>query len=213
MMNLRDKLNSKLHSKKGFTLVELMTVVAILAITSGAMLTVFIMVHSVARDASEVTVNQYQTTQMERYIRNELQTANSIDFLGLSEVMDEDYGAEPGDEFLMYDSTRKSVVFMRADDDGIFQALLTIDDVSEATINISPLNAAEPSGNPYKLFYKITTSHYDYTGGMLLGNTCGDKAKDHSMTVTPSMGVHWGIGSDDDQIVLAYLREETKMAP
>ena len=66
-------------SKKGLTLVEMIVTVAIVAIASGATLSVFLMVHDVTRDASDITVQQFYTGQTERMIRNEMQVASGVD--------------------------------------------------------------------------------------------------------------------------------------
>ncbi len=216
MMNLKNILSKyKKHSKKGFTLVELIVVVALLSITAGATVTVFLMVHQVTRDASEITVNQYQTTQTERFIRNEFQTASNIDVAAgadfasggiFSSAVKED------DEYVMYDATRKTVVFVRADSSKVFRSLMTIENVTDVSITIQPLDLNDKVGKPYKLFYKITTKQYEYSGGIVLGNTCIGNAKDKSMSMalTDTRTVEWKTGSADNGTVIYFHREETR---
>ena len=83
-MNYKDFFKKyKNPSKKGFTLVEVVAVIVILAIVSGATLSVFIMVHQITRDAKTITINQYNTTQLESLIRHEFQAASNIDIMTL----------------------------------------------------------------------------------------------------------------------------------
>ena len=65
--------------KKGVTLVELIAVVAILAITSTASVSVFLAVRTSVYNTSKVTTDQFNVIQTEKYIRNEFQVASNID--------------------------------------------------------------------------------------------------------------------------------------
>ena len=195
-------------SKKGFNLVELVAVIAIIAITSGATLSVFLMVHKVTRDASEITIDQYNTTQMERLIRNEVVVGSDVDFkLGSGFSTGGSYSAVENDEYIQF--IGDSVVFKRADDSGKFSTVFTISDVKEVTFAVAPLNdtLADPSGQPFKFFYTISTSHYDYSGGFLLNNT---RVKDDdSMKVAGvyTKKITWKKGSTDNDYVFFFHRE------
>ena len=205
------------RSKRGLSLVELVATIAVLAITSGAVFSVYLMVQKVTWDASEITKNQYNVSQMERIIRNELQVASNIDIDLLASY--QQYGAhydsiQENDEYMMYDTVRREVVFYRADSSSSFNKVFSIGDVSDVTVSIAPLNdmAANKEGMPYKLFYKISTRHYDYSGGFVLNNTM--IGMDDSMKSAPSqtMTIRWGDtpGGDND-FVLFFHRETTNV--
>ncbi len=200
------------RSKRGLTLVEMVAVIAIMAITSGAVLSVYVMVQKVTNDASEITVNQYNTTQIERLIRNELQVASNVDFdvaasfAPLGVHYDE---VEEGDEYMMYDTLRKEVVFKRADSTSTFNDVFTVTDVNEVTFSVSPVNDVTPSdGQHYKLFYKISTGHYDYSGGFVLSNTV--VGEDDSMVYAGSTNkkIVWTDGIPNDNDTVFYFHRE-----
>lgn len=214
-------------SKKGFTLVELIVAVAIMAIVSGATLTVFLMVQDVSRDASNLTVDQYNTTTMERFLRNEFQTASKIDIGAYTDFRDGGLFASKvnaNDEFMMFDVNRHTVSFARADKDKHWQSLLTIDDVKQASITISPIDceATQKSGQNYKAFYKITTSHYEYSGGIVLGNcVVGDGSMKMAMSELEPYTLNWGeepltdadgnaLTAEND-LIIYFHREMTKV--
>lgn len=203
-------------SKKGLTIVELMAVIAILAITSGATLSVFLMVHQVTRDASEVTQNQYNTTQVERFIRNELQVASDVDMVKLADYINTGYhvpDVEEGYEYMAFDQAASRIIFARGDDSHNFHSIYTLSDVNEVTLSVVPIDSADPDGKPYKLFYKITTSHYEYSGGIVLGNTVYGGLSDHSMESAGTRNtLHWVKGSTDNDFVLYFYREESQAA-
>lgn len=166
----------KKSSKKGFTLVEIIVTVAIVAIASGATLTVFLMVHDVTDNAKDITVQQYYTGQTERMIRNELQVASAVD-IRVAELLkngnplaDE---AKLSDGYIDYDQDTERLSFYRCEANGSYTEKFTVDNVTEVQITIMPLNNAisDRSGQNYKLFYEITTSTYTYSGGFVLSNT------------------------------------------
>lgn len=214
-MNYKDLFRKyKKPSKKGFSLVELIATVAVIAITSGATISVFLMVQKVSNDASEITANQYNVSQMERIIRNELQVAADVDVdllatFGTGGVHEADI--EKNDEYMMYDPVRSEVVFLRADDAGTFKTQFSIEDVNEVKLSIAPLNdvVADKSNQPFKFFYTITTSHYDYSGGFVLSNT--NIGNDDSMTYAgvKTKTINWKVGSPDNDYVLYFHRENT----
>lgn len=191
MMNFKDILKKyRTPSKKGFSLVELIVVVAIVSIVSGATLTVFLMVQEVTRDASNLTVDQYNVTQMERLLRNELQVASNIDITQSTTFKKvggtySSYDVQENDEYMIYDGVAGRVSFMRADKNKDYKAVFSISDVDSVQLSISPLDdsGATVKGQPYKLFYKVSTSKYDYTGGMVLANTSIDGKDDKSMAM------------------------------
>lgn len=209
-------------SKKGFSLVELLAVVAILAITSGATITVFLMVQDVTRDASKITVNQYNTTSMERLIRNEFQTASNVDvvaevdIVGAGAVFASEIGE--GDEYMKFDEDSHRVTFMRANESGTFETIFTISDIQDASVTITPLNnsVADKSNQPYKLFYQMTTYHYEgdnaYSGGIVLGNTVVNGANDKSMKkcLVDTITLDWKSGSSDNGKVVFFHRDSSK---
>lgn len=213
-MNYKDFFKKyKNPSKKGFTIMEVIAVVMILAIVSGATLSVFVMVHQITRDAKSITINQYNTTQLESLIRHEFQAASNIDVITL-DLINGTYKSKviEDDEFIYYDPTLKQVSFIRADSyksfkdgTGAYHTVFVISDVKKMTISVSPINnQASTAGQPYKLFYKIETSKYDYSGGLVLNNT--SESKDSSMancrtllgTTSPSLTWY---KPDDDTVV------------
>ncbi len=201
-------------SKKGFNLVELVATIAVIAITSGATLSVFLMVHQVTNDASEITVNQFNVTQMERLIRNEVVVASDIDIaLGAGFNTGGAYSADviENDEYIMYDSVTKSVCFKRADSSGNFKTVFVIDDVSEMQISVAPLNdvVADKDGQPYKFFYNVVTAHYEYSGGFVLNNTKIGSDESMQYAAVKTKTLNWKSGSMDNDYVFAFHREVT----
>ena len=205
------------QSKRGLSLVELVATIAILAISSGAVFSVYLMVQQITRDASEITINQYNITQMERLIRNELQVASNIDVDLLTNY--QRYGTHfddivENDEYMMYDSVRREVVFMRADSSGTFNRVFTVSDVSDVSLSVTPLNdiAANKNEMPYKLFYKITTQHYVYSGGFMLNNTSIGSDDSMKSVGSTSRTLEWSeVPTTDNNFVLFYHREVTNV--
>ena len=195
-------------SKKGFSLVELIAVIAILAITAGATLSVFLMVHQVTRDAGEITVDQYNTSQMERLIRNELQVSSGIDVVGVTNLSTgTGVTIQPNDEYFAYDKSTKRLTFFRANESKAFKTRFVIDDVDEVTVNIAPLNGQDSSTTqPYKLFYTIKTSHYEYSGGIVLSNTKVDRTTSMTKIGVTNKTLHWTSagGTDNDSAVFFH---------
>lgn len=228
MMNFKGVFKKyKKHSKKGYTLVELMVVVALLTIVSGATLSVFLMVGDVTRDAGDITTDQFNVTHMEKLIRNEFQSCSNVNVVRLAEM--QDGGAffddiEAGDEYMMYDANVKRVSFVRYEyNEGHTQlnanTKLTIDGVRSATISIAPLDigAASPQGQPFKLFYSIQTEHehYTYSGGIVLSNTEYNGSNDESMkrTLADSKSIQWlaAEDNDDNTYVVSFHKEGTSV--
>ena len=146
-MNMNDILKKyRKPSKKGFSLVELIVVVCIVSIVSAATLSVFLMVQDVTRDASKMTIEQYNTTQMERLIRNELQVASNIDitnkttFKKVGGIFPSGAKVEKDDEYMIYDEALGKITFMRADENLDFKAVFSITDIKEVSFTIAPLS-------------------------------------------------------------------------
>lgn len=191
-MKIKDFFKSyKKNSKKGFTLVEMIAVICILAIASTATISVFLAVQVTVRDTSEIVTDQHSTTQVERFLRNEIQVGSNVD------CYDVDYTSfapdsvingllEQNYECILYDATTKSVVIKKIQDDkstyttSDFKQLLTIQNVEKMTIDIYPINRgsatdiADYDGKKLKLVYKIEATDYTYSGGMVIGNSCID---------------------------------------
>lgn len=176
-MNLKDFFKKyKQQSKKGFTLIELIAVVCILAITSTAIVSVFLMVRNTVSDTGEITADQYTSGQMEKFIRNEFQVASKVDVYDVDTgfVPSSPFSAVKNDEWMVYDASVKSVYFKKTiDDAGTIRTLLTIDNVENVHIQIYPLDStvADPTGSKLKMVYTIESESFTYSGGIVIGNT------------------------------------------
>ena len=170
------------QSKKGFTLVELIAVVVIMSIISTATVSIFLSVQTTVRDTGKLTTDQYSTTQMEKFIRNEFQTASNVDVYywiaaGSSGegVPADDFEPDTDDELLYYNNKSKQLVFKIYSDSSSSSNRLIIDQVEDVTIDICPLDYdaddSETDNMPYKLVYKVKTANYTYSGGIVLGNS------------------------------------------
>ena len=182
------------REKKGFTLVEMIAVIAVLAITSTATISIFLAVRDTVRDTSRVTTDQFNISQIEKYIRNELQVASKVDVYdrdGTSNlpVLPSGRTWVEDDECMVYDAANKCVHFMKVvDSAGTWQPRLTIPSVSYVRIKIVPVNykaikdyqdiidaggsATDPAKKkPLKVFYEIKGKSFTYSGGMILNNT------------------------------------------
>ena len=183
--------------KKGVTLVELIAVVAILAITSTASVSVFLAVRTSVYNTSKVTTDQFNVIQTEKYIRNEFQVASKIDIYprdgtsNLPAFPDASHTTKKGDECMVFDATNERVYFFIVKTDGgSYEHRLTIDSVDTVNIKIAPVNykaakdyqdavdaGSPPATNPVKktklkMFYEIKGETFTYSGGMLLNNSC-----------------------------------------
>ena len=206
-------------SKKGMTLVELIAVITILAITSTATLSVYLMVQSVTNDASKITVDQYNTSSTERLIKNEVQVASNIDIATVSNFELKDDGIVENDEYIAFNQEKGTMSFMRADEDGNFQKVFSISGVDKVEFSIVPVDnsALDTTGQHYKLFYQIKTFHYDYSGGFILNNTTvgeDDSMKLANMDVDiDPVKVEWVMnGGDeyDNDKAICFHRETIK---
>lgn len=197
------------QSKKGFTMVELIAVVVILSIISTATVSIFLAVQTTVRDTSKLTTDQYSTTQMEKFIRNEFQTASNLDIhywlaAGSSgEGSPSDFDADKDDELLYYNHQRKQLVFKLYSDASTASNKLILDEVEDVTIDICPLDHdaedSETDNMPYKLIYKIKTKNYTYSGGIVLGNSrVSDSDTFESASALfggSSASIHWEAGT------------------
>jgi len=173
-------------SKKGFTLVELIAVIVILSVISTATVSVFVAIQTTVRDTGDITTQQFNTTQLERFIRNEFQTASKIDVhdYGSPDGSEDEkkiplnFSAKKNDEYVCYEPGTKQLMFVRYIDDpsagGVVPTnILVIDKVEDVVFDICPLDttAASTKGMSYKLIYKVKTDSYTYNGGIVLGNS------------------------------------------
>lgn len=172
------------QSKKGFTLVELIAVIVILSVISTATISVFVAIQSTVRDTGDITTQQFSSTQLERFIRNEFQTASKIDVhdyaapSGSTQKLPQNFSAKKNDEYVCYDPDAKQLKFVRYIDEpsagGVVPSnILVIDNVEDVVFDICPLDttAASTKGMSYKLIYKVKTDSYTYNGGIVLGNS------------------------------------------
>lgn len=180
------------RDKKGFTVIEVLAVVVILSITSTATITVFLAVRNTVADTSNVTTEQFNVSQVEKFIRNELQVASKVDIYNKSALGDFSEYPSSGtpvkdDECMVYDPVNDCVYFNKFDGSN-WKIRLTLTSVEEVKIHITPVNykeaqdyqAAESAGTSavnntkgtnLKLFYEINGTSFTYNGGMVLGNT------------------------------------------
>lgn len=205
-MNMKEYLKKYTkQSKKGFTMVELITVIVIMSIISTATVSIFLSVQTTVRDTSKLTTQQYTTTQMEKFIRNELQTASKIDVHDLNTYPfgPNDLTLEKDDEFMYYDGGTQQLTFMITNESGNANPKLIIDEVEDVTFDICPVDfeAADPDGLAFKCIYKVHTTNYDYSGGIVLGNSCvGDEGTFESASMMFGGNVahvHWDKDDSD----------------
>ncbi|MDE7390754.1 MAG: prepilin-type N-terminal cleavage/methylation domain-containing protein [Lachnospiraceae bacterium] len=186
---------SKKNSKKGFTLVEVIAAVAVLSIISGATISIFLAVQKSVSHTSEITVDQYNTTQVERFIRNEFQVASGVTIDTTVPV-----SGDKDDMICYYDAGQKRVCFSRVMvDGGNYEDYLTIDSVESVQIKFNKLDIStnpDAGSKPYRMTYVIDTLDYQYSGGIVLGNTCPDDGAsfDNMAGGLPDTGatINWG---------------------
>lgn len=184
------------QSKKGFTLVEMITVIIILSIISTATIGIVISVQTTVRDTSKVVTDQHKAGQIERFMRNDLESAGQIDVMYTVSNTNgalPDLGARTvlaNDEYIYYDATNKQIFFMvyREKVEGATTTIepkcnIIIDDVVDAKITLCPVdpNDTDADNMPYKVLYKFTTKPYregeykgstfTYSGGVIVGNS------------------------------------------
>ena len=209
-------------SKKGFTVIEMLAVVAIIAIASTATISVFIAVQQTVRDTGTITSEQFTTSQIEKFIRNEFQVASNVDVLPLAgtspsfSVLGSSYTSEENDEYLYYDSTLEKLYFMKCDSTGTFKGVLTIDDVQSVIIDICPIDYAKGQAGgetaknmPLKMVYNIITTNYTYSGGIVLGNTKTGVTGNMSYCdpATYSVTVDWGASGTSNNYAIIFHSE------
>ncbi len=168
-MSFRNYFHSRGRSKKGFTLVEMVLAVGIMAIVSGATLYLVFAVQQAASDAGTITSEQYTGTQIERFLRNELQTG-----MGLEKKAYADLNTAAGDndnaEYIYFDHTTQQLVFMKAETAGdAYETYFSVDSVSEVNLTFKTMEASS-SAAYVKLEYEIVTELYTYSGGIIIGN-------------------------------------------
>ncbi len=208
------------RSKKGFTIVEMVAVVAIIAIASTATISVFIAVQQTVQDTGTITSDQFTTNQIERFIRNELQVASNVDVYDLVGGYPADsagsYTPKENDEYMFFDPSTSRLFFMKADETDTFHGVLTIDDVEDVSIEICPIDyqksrsgGSDAKNMQLKLIYNIKTSHYTYSGGMILGNT-KTGVKGNMSDYDPDTycaSLEWKDGSPDNNLCVVFHSE------
>ncbi len=230
-MNLKGLLKKyRNNSRKGYTLVELMAVVAIVAILSGASLSIFVAVGQSTRDLGNTAAEQYSTAQAERFLRNEFQVASNVDVLdlttsGSSKVPNfagaspygSTYAVQEDDEFLYFNDGR--LYFMKADESKTFKNVLTIDDVEEVTIDIYPIDYAKAEAGgasakdlQLKMVYNIKTTEFVYSSGIILGNTKTGRGKNMAWADSTNYmaNLNWKSGSSDNTSCIFFHSETTR---
>lgn len=203
-MGFKDYFRKRGKSKKGFTLVEMVVTVAILAIVSTVTVQALFAVSDTFRNSSKITTNQYTTTQMERFIRNEFQVANNVDITGTLPTSGDKY-----DEYMMYDATNKKVVFKKVTTDGggAYEDYLSLDGVKTVNISILPMDVGTGGSDRYKLTYEIDTEEYQYKGGIVMGNvTSGEDMASYPGGKT----IVWEDGSSDNGTYITFHSETMK---
>lgn len=172
-------------SKKGFTLVEMIATIAVMAILSTATVSVLFAVQSTTRHAADITAEQYTTTQIERFLRNEFQVAANVDVANFDGSAPSGATDAENREVMYYDADTNSVKFIRMNkaeaDALVYTEVLSIDSVKQVNISIVPVSVSATDKDPYKLIYSIETEDYTYSGGIVLGNTF--IGKDDSMSL------------------------------
>lgn len=202
MLRFRDFFKRRKNSKKGFTVVEMVATVCVISIISAVTVQIVFSVQSTVRNSGEITTNQYKTTQVEKFIRNEFQVSTAVNWVD-SGVPTGGTGTREDDEIMYYDSTAKTVVFKKTTaDDGTYEDYLKVESVDSVTIKIYPMNATNPE-SPYKLVYEIDAGAYQYKGGVVLSNT---KANDTDPDTgcffsrsTNSIELEWGFNDDGSE--------------
>lgn len=168
------------QSKKGFTLVEVITVVIIMSILSTASVSVLLAIRDTVRDTSDLTTDQHRADQIEQFLRNEFQTASKVDVYELEAYQPKGYTPVKDDEFMFYNPETQQLVFSQCREKTTpsgtvleWKDKFFITEVKDVVIDISPVNydSAAAGNIPYKMIYKIKTKNYDYSGGIVIGNS------------------------------------------
>ncbi len=206
IVGFKDYFRKRGKSKKGFTLVEMVVTVAILAIVSTVTVQALFAVSDTFRNSSKITTNQYTTTQMERFIRNEFQVASKVDITGTLPTSGDKY-----DEYMMYDATNKKVVFKKVTTDGggAYEDYLSLDGVKTVNISIFPMDVGTGGSDRYKLTYEIDTEEYKYSGGIVMGNVTSGDAEGIAANPTNKNGktIVWEDGSSDNGLYITFHSE------
>ncbi|MCD8309407.1 MAG: type II secretion system GspH family protein, partial [Clostridia bacterium] len=173
-MSLKNYFHSRKRSKKGFTLVEMVLAVGILAIVSGATLYLVFGIQQSARNAGTITSEQYTGTQIERFLRNELQTAREMEKTELTSIGSTSSNANA--EYIYFDTDTNQLKFMKAGITGTtYESYFSVDNVESVTLTFKTLDTSG-SAAYVKLEYSIVTETYTYEGGIVIGNS--DSSKD-----------------------------------
>lgn len=203
-MSVKDYFKKRKNSKKGFTLVEMVVSVCVLAIVSTVTVQVLFSVQDVFRHTSNITVNQYTTTQLEKFIRNELQIASTVELVSGTPST----ALYENDEIFYYKEDEKKLYFKKATaDGGAYEDYLVLDSVNSVEFTIKPLK--DETDVALKFEYTIDTEDYQYSGGIVMGNT---KYGTDFMASCVSLGsdgvtVTWEESSPDNSKVLTFHSE------
>lgn len=207
-MSVKDYFKKRKNSKKGFTLVEMVASVCVLAIVSTVTVQVLFSVQDIFRHTSDITVNQYTTTQLEKFIRNELQIASTVELVSGAPST----ATYENDEIFYYNKDEKKLYFKKATTDGasysdIASNYLVLDSVNSVKFTIKPLK--DEADAPLKFEYTIDTEDYQYSGGIVMGNTkYGTDFMASCETLGPDgVTVTWKEGSSDNSKVLTFHSE------
>lgn len=190
-MNIKKYFSNKSKSKKGFTLIEMIVTVAVLAIVSTATVQILFAVQDISRNTGTTTAEQYATGQVEKFIRNEFQVASNLGIYTGTPT-----SVNKNDEYVCFNATDKTVEFKKVlSDGGNYETYLTIDSVKRVTIDIKPLDTTNPD-SPFKLVYTIDAENYTYSGGIVIGNTrSGDKIAGPTASYDQKT-ITWGFEDD-----------------
>lgn len=190
-MRIKDFFKRRAKSKKGFTIVEMIATVCIIAIVSAATVEVIFAVQSTVRSSGDITVNQYKTTQVERFMRNEFQVATAVTLAGAIPS-----SGDENDEIMFYNATGKCVEFWKVPEGGtVYEQYLVIDSVDSVTLSIYPMSS--DSNAPYKMVYNIDAGDFKYDGGIVLSNTSVSDTNDDTKCFdgypdTEIKNLNWG---------------------
>lgn len=192
-MSLKKYFLKRKNSKKGFTLVEMIASICVLAIISTISVQVIFAVQNTVRHTGEITANQYSTTQIEKFIRNEFQIATGVD---ITTTVPGGSSTKEDDEIFYFDSVNNRVCFQKVKaDGGAYENYLILESVNWVEITIKPVKNEAKS--PSMLTYTIDTKDYKYEGGIVM-----DNIKYEDLPSTSGITVKWdkdgSIGTSND---------------
>lgn len=208
-MSIKEYFKKQKNSKKGFTMVEMVASICVLAIVSTVTVQALFVVRDTFRHTSEITANQYSTTQIEKFIRNELQVGSHIDVDSIPSTAYETNGVLL-DEIMYYDESEEKLYFKKSEGNGQpYNDYLVLDSVNSVKFTVKPLKAEEDS--KLKFEYVIDTEDYQYSGGIVMGNTAfkigGGDDFPRGMGASDEVIVEWTESSPDNSKALIFHSE------